>query len=156
MRRKEADCWWQPDWTLQWRHEHATYRDGVESGEIQRPLPGHFHDVALQGYLVMARGNIDRADTVIIQQLTKWDKKRQLTSLFNVFINETGRSTCCMRIRSSRLILKQASLYVSWTTWQKTKCSARGCPRFSEGEKIWSETVGNIYLWLFRFRKRQV
>lgn len=54
----------------------ATHRNRIKPGEIQRPLPRRFHDVALQGDLVMARDHVGRRDSVVVQHLSEIKSKR--------------------------------------------------------------------------------
>lgn len=48
-----------------------TYRNGIETSEIEWPFFGHFDNVALERYFVVAIGGVLWRDAVILQHLLK-------------------------------------------------------------------------------------
>jgi hypothetical protein len=51
-----------------------TYRNGIETSEIEWPFFGHFDNVALERYFVVAIGGVLWRDAVILQHLLKFQK----------------------------------------------------------------------------------
>lgn len=89
------------------QNKNETYSNWEEASEIERPFFGHFYDVALQRDLVMAVDHVLRTDAVIVQHLIF--QKTQSQNHVNRVVDQS-METCCILTRSSRWILRQASL----------------------------------------------
>lgn len=56
----------------------TTYRNGVKTGEIERPFFSHLHNVALERNFVVAIGGVLGRDAVIVQHLLQNRRKMEI------------------------------------------------------------------------------